>query len=348
MPRLLELFLPALQLTRMALVFTALSNSFCALLLWGSHRGLLPSLGETSAKAFAICACIAGISMGLYGFGMSFNDIIDRRRDAMLAAHRPLPSGRIGVWAAQVICGMLAALALVSVLVLCRIEPAFYPLSLVLVIGTGVLISFYDLAGKYLVAPGLITLGMIRFFHAAVPAPGLPNVWHPLWLLNHVVIVSTLAYAWEQKRPALTRAHVWLVGFMLLAINGMCIGVIGARRGADGSVSGLMQGLGVDGRLWLPAAAAMAFVVVAMLISRFSRDRREAGSRLMLWGLLWLILYDAAFAASYVHGRAGLVLVGLLPLAWLSVRAMRWGSGLLAVTQAPRLRRSNRFASENG
>ena len=36
--------------------------------------------------------------------------------------------------------------------------------------------NWHDLAGKYLVAPGLLSLGLIRFFHATVPAPQLPLV----------------------------------------------------------------------------------------------------------------------------------------------------------------------------
>ena len=45
---------------------------------------------------------------------------------------------------------------------------------LLLVLWTGLLVAFYDLAGKYLVALGLLSLGLIRFFHAVIPAPQLP------------------------------------------------------------------------------------------------------------------------------------------------------------------------------
>ena len=39
----------------------------------------------------------------------------------------------------------------------------------------------------------------------------MPLLWHPLLLLNHVTILSTVAYLWEQKRPALTKLHWWAV-----------------------------------------------------------------------------------------------------------------------------------------
>src|SRR5256885_14215944 len=105
-----------------------------------------------------------------------------------------LPSGRLGLAAAHVICAALivmAAWAGALYSVLAR-DPASQNvtqaalgatwlagalanwISLVLVVWTGMLIAFYDLAGKYLVALGLLTLGLIRFFHALVPGPQIP------------------------------------------------------------------------------------------------------------------------------------------------------------------------------
>jgi len=103
--------LSLLQLTRMALVFTAIADSGCGLLLRvraGGRAGQNVLAGLDPVQVL----CIAAISVGLYGFGMSLNDIIDHRRDRQLAAHRPLPSGRVGMVGAHVVCILLAALAL--------------------------------------------------------------------------------------------------------------------------------------------------------------------------------------------------------------------------------------------
>src|SRR5262249_16131682 len=98
--------LSVLQLTRMALVFTAISNSICSFLLLAEFKARIdmpPSGGYTVYVRPKKMAAVVLISIGLYGFGMSLNDIIDRRRDRQLAAHRPLPSGRIGVLTAHAI-----------------------------------------------------------------------------------------------------------------------------------------------------------------------------------------------------------------------------------------------------
>src|SRR5688572_32232945 len=189
----------------MALVFTAIADSVCALLLLAHGRH--GSLGRLPVSHVVV---VALISVGLYGFGMTLNDIIDRRRDEQLAAHRPLPSGRIGVGTAHLICALFGLIALLSGIMLSQYQSGeARTMTLLLLIWTALLITFYDFAGKYLVAPGLLTLGLIRFFHATVPAPQLPLVWHPLLLLNHVAVVSTVCYHLEQKRPPLTRGHWW-------------------------------------------------------------------------------------------------------------------------------------------
>jgi hypothetical protein len=259
---------------------------------------------------------------------MSLNDIIDRRRDSQLASHRPLPSGRVGLIAAHVVCGFFALLGVVASIIYSASSPMGWT-SFMLTVWVGFLIAFYDFAGKYLVATGLLTLGMIRFFHAVIPAPYFPLLWQPLLLFTHVTVLSAVAYEWEQKRPALTRVH-WL-------------GVLGGVAFIDAMAVSMMYANGRDLRirpgLALPALAAVMFVVLGWWIRRNSPTPREAGQRLMLTGLLWLILYDSLFAAAFVGWAYAIGLLMLLPLSYLAVHLMRWWSRILQVSQAPAYRR---------
>jgi 4-hydroxybenzoate polyprenyltransferase len=318
--------LPILQLTRMALAFTALADSLCALILSQQRAGVF-----WTAISPRRAAALGMVSVGLYGFGMSLNDIIDRRRDQQLASHRPLPSGRIGVAAAHVICVLLALMAAVGTLVYSADEPDGQ-MSLMLFFFTVTLIVFYDLAGKYLVAPGLLTLGLIRLFNAALPAPRLPVPWQPMLLLNHIALVSTFAYQWEQKRPPLTKRHWWAVFGGLAGMNGLLIFAVTWRR-HDAAALAVTPGL-----VW-PALAVVGFILTAIVIRKRNRNARQAGGTLMLTGLLWLIVYDAAFVAGYVgFAPAGLILC-LLPIAYLSVQLMRWWSRILSLSQRPAYKR---------
>ncbi len=328
--------LTLLQLTRMALVFTAISNAAAEVLLRAAHDGAGPDqlLAALSPRALA---AMTAASVGLYGFGMSLNDIIDRRRDSRVAAHRPLPSGRIRPATAHVICAGLALLAAWGGVEYARWAPPTGHLSLALVGLTAGLIVFYDFAGKYLVGLGLLSLGMIRFAQAGIAAPRLPVVWHPLLLLNHVTILSAVCYHWEQKRPPLTPKH-WVTALGGLAVVDAGIvwlaGLASYRRGGD-SVAAAAALLGVTAALVPAAVAAAAFVGLAVVVRRRAANGREAGQQLMLYGLLWLIVYDAAFVGGYASWPAAAGLVCLLPVAYASVQLMRWWSRVIALGQRP-------------
>lgn len=328
--------LSVLQLTRMALVFTAVADGWASMLLWAAWRA-----GDGSYTVYLTLPrviAVALVSIGLYGYGMSLNDIIDRRRDRQIAADRPLPSGRIGVFSAHVVCALFALLAILAGLYLSNMRLTGW-FSFVLLIWTLSLVTFYDIAGKYLVAPGLLTLGLIRFFHATIPAPQLPLLWHPLLLLNHVAILSTVAYAWEQKRPPLTRGHWWTVLGGLAVVNITCILLVGMRRQARMQTS-FIDSLWMIPELWIPAAAAIVFVIIAIVIAKRTDDPRSAGRTLMLIGLLWLIVYDAAFVMAYVHWRPALELLLLVPISYFSVLIMRWWAKLMLLGQRPEYQRA--------
>src|SRR4051812_41768847 len=103
--------LSLLQLTRMALVFTAIADGLCTVLLAAQRRAELEGTSLSAQLDGRRVLAAGAISVGLYGFGMSLNDIIDRRRDSQISPHRPIPSGRVGLAAAHFICGGLIAMA---------------------------------------------------------------------------------------------------------------------------------------------------------------------------------------------------------------------------------------------
>jgi 4-hydroxybenzoate polyprenyltransferase len=332
--------LGVLQLTRMALVFTAIADSFCALILLANspHGGNPhdPDALLTPGRYLSVAA----MSVGLYGFGMSLNDIIDRRRDRQIAAHRPLPSGRVDVITAHVICGLLMFGALGAA--------AYYGLladdwrSLIYCASAVALIWFYDVAGKYLVAFGLVTLGLIRFFHGLVPAPTVPVLWHPLLLFNHVVILSAIAYGWEQKRPTLTNVHLGVIAAGLAMVDALSIIVLGTLRGEGGDiVDALLHDPSMQWRngLLVPIGAIVAFVLLGAYIRWRTPGLRDAGQKLMLYGLLWLTVYDACFVFAYVGWWEGLLMLLFFPAAWLSVQLMRWWSKIVSLSQKPTFKR---------
>ena len=331
--------LGVLQLTRMALVFTALADSFTTLIIFASSVHGDPNDPDRILTPTRYLS-IAAMSIGLYGFGMSLNDIIDRRRDRQIASHRPLPSGRIGVITAHVTCGFLMLLSLAGAAVYCRASGDWR--SFLFVIIAMALIWFYDLAGKYLVALGILTLGLIRLFHALVPAPSIPVLWHPLLLFNHVVILSAIAYRWEQKRPPLARAHIVVIGAGLAIVDALAIIALGTHRGQAGDPVHALQfdpSMAWTPKLLVPIAAVVGFIIVGIVIRVRTPGLRDAGQKLVLYGLLWLTIYDACFVFAYVGWWEGLLMLLFFPAAWLSVQLMRWWSKFVSIAQPPAFKR---------
>jgi hypothetical protein len=330
--------LGVLQLTRMALVFTAVADSFTTLLLLANSPHGSPENPERILTPGRYLS-VAAMSIGLYGFGMSLNDIIDLRRDRQLAPHRPLPSGRVGIITAHVICGLLMLLALGGGAYYWSVSDDWR--SVLFVVLAMALIWFYDAAGKYLVAFGILTLGLIRFFHCLVPAPQIPVLWHPLLLFNHVVILSTIAYRWEQKRPTLGMVHLLMIGAGVLVVDAIAMVTLGTHRGNGDPVEAFRNDPSMtwNNGLLLPIAAVIAFVLVGAWIRWRTPGLRDAGQKLMLYGLLWLTIYDACFVFAYVGWWEGLLMLLFFPASWLFVQLMRWWSKIVSMSQRPSFKR---------
>lgn len=307
--------LPFLQLTRMALVFTAIADALTALLL--RERLSLPDPGPVWPHLHLLeVLLVMCVSVGMWGFGVSLNDIIDRRRDSLLAATRPLAAGRIGVVTAHLVCTGLGLLALVCGILLAVHNGS--PATLVMVVLTLALITAYDTIGKYVPAVGLLVLGLVRFFHAAFAAPHLPLPWHGLVLLNHVIVISAIAYVWSDKRPRLSAIH-WIALTAAAASANICVlSAAVAVRGASA--------ITLPAHAWPVLAAAVAFVPIAWWTAK-THQPPIAGQKLLFRGTLWLIVLDAAFVYSVVSWQAATAILLLLPTAWLCVRilgAWRW------------------------
>uniref|UniRef100_A0A7C2K1V1 4-hydroxybenzoate polyprenyltransferase n=1 Tax=Schlesneria paludicola TaxID=360056 RepID=A0A7C2K1V1_9PLAN len=78
-----------LQLLRLPTVFTAMADIVLGFVL--THRSLEP---------YPTFAALLLASCGLYLAGMMFNDVFDRKQDAVERPNRPIPSGRVPLAAA--------------------------------------------------------------------------------------------------------------------------------------------------------------------------------------------------------------------------------------------------------
>jgi hypothetical protein len=170
-----------------------------------------------------------------------------------------------------------------------------------------------------------------------VAAPGLPIPWQPIVLLLHVTILSTLCYRLEDKRPRLTHSHWATVIGGLIGMVGLLIALLIQRRATH---TPWTDALAITPALLPVAAAMLGFVVLAIVLRVQNKDPRAAGRSMMLYGLLWLIVYDASLVLGYVGFEYALVILSLLPISMLAVTVMRWWSKLVDLSARPQYQRA--------
>ena len=326
--------LALLQLTRAALAFTAIADAWTVLLLFagGPEKSPVYQYGKYGFWIVVLKMLLMSIvSTGLYGFGMSLNDLMDMRRDRIFSPRRPLPSGRIRPRTAIVVCILLLMLSFAASAAMNAIdaawakEPIYMPWSVIFAFATAILIIFYDATAKYLGGLGLVTLGAIRALHCLIANPKTPLLFLSMFLLTHVIIVSFIAYRMEGKRPRLKRGD-WIVG------------IIGVVVGNAAALIYMMQRHAFTMDLWPmimgPISAMVLYTLWALIYLRLRRDvytTRKKGERLMLMGLFWLFLYDAGFLFANAQILAGIAITVLLILAVLSFFGLRWLGRWLAL-----------------
>jgi 4-hydroxybenzoate polyprenyltransferase len=324
--------LALLQLTRAALAFTAIADAWTVLLLRVPGERAEP-MGWLIVKMLVVGVA----SFGLYGFGMALNDLLDARRDRIFAPRRPIPSGRIQPrWAvvtalALLMSALLAAAFLTPINLVTRLGWTgehmtggdFVPYSFLFAFATAALIVFYDATSKYLGGIGLVTLGAIRALHCLIGNPKTPLLFLSIILLTHVVVVSTIAYRLENKRPRLQRRDQWAIGLGILIGDGAAIWYMAARGALAPAYLVMLIGPAI-------AAALYAGWAVTVLLSK-ERSPRQKGERLMLMGLFWLFIYDATMLMSNGQFLAGAAISILLICAILSFFGIRLLSRAMAM-----------------
>ncbi len=254
----------------------------------------------------------AVVAVGLGVFMMALNDALDARHDRAFEPDRPIPSGRVTQRAAL-------ALALAGLLAALGAAVTFGQVSVVLALVAAGAIVFYNVAGRFVPAVGVVTLGLVIGVTVVIPNPRLAFAWPILLTMTHVIAAATLRYFLAGKRPRLSPINGW----------GICVGwafwimvVLVLIRVRTDSVT--HHSLGA---VWIgPSLAAATFGLLTWLMLGPSaltpRARRSTATRFTRLATAWLIVFDASWLLSAgLWWQAGVVLLLLIvaaPLAGLA------------------------------
>ena len=238
----------------------------------------------------------------LVGCGAALHDALDARHDRAFAPERPIPSKRLPRRAAA--SGAVLALA-GAVLASLPLGPPSTVLTLLTACG----IVFYNGAGRFLPAVGVVSLGLLH--GAAMAVPRVPLAEPVLVVMTHAMVCETLRHWRADKRPRLRGmdAAGIVAGWAF-----WCGLVVWFARWRGGEVD-------VPWEAWSAAAwvggAAAGFIVTGVIAWGRGASQFERVA------MLWPTVYAAAWLAA--AGRWEWV---WLPLACgaaaLAVRAAAW------------------------
>ncbi len=287
--------MPAFQLTRLSLVFGAVADSwFVILYTRGDARyNHVPAYTMPLAVDLLIATVL---SVGLFAFAGTLNDLLDQRHDAAFSPDRPLPSGRIRA-------GQAVVIAIGSLLAAIAAAIPFGNLALIFAVLAATGILFYDAVGKYLPAIGITIAGLVHVAHMMVPNYDM-TFTPPIWLVfTHVVVIAGIVHGLEGKRPRFGKVAVTSAVIAWLAWSGVILG-LGISRGAEAGFE--PSGIRLDTVLW-PIVAVAAFAAIA-----WRKIRRVPGGlaaeRLRRYGAMWHAVYGAAWFAGLGSWREALAM----------------------------------------
>lgn len=270
----------AIQLTRLTIAFGAISDIWFIILLTRANEeyNYLPAF-----KLPLFVALLSGVvvAVGLFAYGASLNDVLDVRHDTAFSPDRPIPAGHIRpAQAAVVTVGSLI------VAVLGGAALGMWAVCITLLTAAGLL--FYNAAGKFIPAVGVLTIGLIHAAHMLIPNYQLTFTL-PIWfVMTHTMAIAIAVHVLEEKRPRFSRRSV------MVMVIGWCtwsIIILGVGMLPEGD-------MWPDGTHWAgivyPLLVVIAFLAVAWWKVTVV-DGKVAAEKLKRYGAMWQSLYGAAW-----------------------------------------------------
>lgn len=218
------------------------------------------------------------IAIGLFAYGASLNDVLDVRHDSAFSPDRPIPAGRIRVGQA-----MIVAVGALLISILAAQTLGMWPLKLTML--TAVAILFFNAAGRFIPAVGIVVIGLIHAIHMLIPNAHLTFTW-PVWfVMTHAMGIAFTVHVLEAKRPRITKAALSVICVAWVFWSIVILG-LGINRGGWWPEETTPVNI-----LW-PVLAFIAFIAVARW-KTVTIKPSVAAEKLKRYGAMWQSLYGA-------------------------------------------------------
>jgi len=279
----------------------------------------LTGRGDLSLLLMSILAA-ALAALGLIAYGAALNDLLDRRRDAVMSgspiASEAATGPNIIIVVGALLLAIFAALAIGG-------DAAYVALVL------ATLLLFHNAVARFIPAIGLVVPGAVLAGIMLVPDWQMP-MSVAVWLAMTLVVLASIAvHVLAEKRPVLSRRAVPVVVLGWAVVSVVTLGLRTGIGGQPWPAQSTMATL-----LW-PLGAVLGLGLVLRWKIATASTRRQAAAKIIRYVALWQPIIAAAWCAGIaawtpalifaVLGVAGLLVVGgYRELAGMSGPAARW------------------------
>lgn len=282
----LRLVRPANLLTAVADILAGVAISGFMTSAYADYLDLLP----------VACLCLATI--GLYGGGVVFNDVMDAALDRTERPERPIPSGSVSATQAVILGSYLLLVGILAAFAVGR-APGYIAISI------AACALVYDKWGKHTTL-GPVNMGLCRGLNLLLGLSIIePALLHYGWI--GVVPVVYIAAVTAISRGEVHGGNVWI-----LRITAFLYALV------YGAIAALAA---VNGRFWQAVPFIILFIImINRPLIRAIQDPVAANiGKAVKGGILALIAMNAAWAAAFAGIPYALAVLLLLPLSlWLA------------------------------
>lgn len=319
MKSLLERLSPILRLTRVTTAFAVVANAWFVVLWSRGHTEETANADVASGSLWLQLAGATANALGLFGFGMCVNDILDLRRDRLLRPDRPLASGAASLETAVALVAWSLMLAVLGALV-------SGPAGVLLTLSLAGAILIFNGAARFVPAFGLVAYGLIYAGQMLVPNPRLDFLW-PVWLVFSLAVFLTGAgHQLARKIPAIS-SRAWaaaVIGWVCWTVILSAV-AISRNRGHGGLWPEWVRPTAV---LW-PLAVILALLLLCWRKLRTVGRTPRAAEKISRYGTLAMSFLGCAWMFGDGRAAEGSALAGLAVAGYLGMTVLRELYGLI-------------------
>lgn len=285
-----------LRLMRPANIVTAVADILAGVAI----SGFLGSEVSSYLDHLLPVACMCLATIGLYGGGVVFNDVMDAELDKKERPERPIPSGVISLTEAIVLGSYLLLVGVLAAFTVGRITGYF-------ALGIATCALIYDKWGKHR-AWGPVNMGLCRGLNLLMGISMVEPALNKYWWIGVIPVVYIAAVT------AISRGEVHGGSKRTLGISAFCYALV------YGTILVLA---GMNGHLLITLPFIILFALMINLpLFRAMKDPSGPNiGKAVKGGIIALIAMNAAWVAAFSALPHALLVLILLPLSLLMAKA---------------------------